>query len=895
MKRSANRKPGFPFLLLVVCSIGQLTMARAQESYSYKPDAWQGAQPVRTETQFNGYTNFWHDDYKTSYRYGNLYKISMPDAASTLAQAKIDVADDMGLPGLLLQEGFIAGLLSASYTVLNHPAPDEIARAAAAGNVLITADPASESGKRIAPGILDVRTAGDAMKSHQYQSPGFQKTYAYWLDKSGHKVFVLLSSDSASLQKVLTLLDAARATLDRYDLRKGWFGTETLLKSVTCMQGHPLDVIGRGMNEGNSWFVFSGYMEFLAKEELRDWTAKVGLPVVTDVGFAPIFGCADYDGLQVQDMQTKQAWIDFAHKKKGYSFRPPYDPDPDYDAHAYDGYLLGEGNKEQADNDDIPFVTTTGGMPDGLLNSMILFTPKDQPFTRERLWEAIMQRKAVAVLDQGKMMGPAAFRQVLDLLLLDRVFLENYYGDRVDLNATVNGYTLEVTVRNMLNQPLQGNLGLRLPPGLRPAAPRDSALVLAPGESKEIRIALLPSAESMNTTNPIAVYAEWDGHRKGTVTLLDLPPAISVHRLLYGLAPKVSYPVTIHNFTTNASFPVKVEVLRKDKPAESVYTSTRQCTAATGQHQDLLFDLKTPPGDYLVKVSALGVSYTSQLGVRKPEGKCFAYALDLNSDGIKEYRMENDSVEVTLLATGARIIDYTVKSRKDDIFFKLWPGKASDDKRAFRKRGYYPFGGFEDFLGQGSMEENKIYDAQLIQKEGEYVQVKMTADYFGNRLEKTFTLFGNSPLLEIRWALTFINPEAKVIGPQPILELGKEHGPEDVFIIPDKEGLQEMRMRPEMYFGHLFHLKEGWNAGYDTKEDISFVGAYPADQPLFLHVWMNHPRNTEAHYYYSEFQPWTPIFQKSTMYFSYYIWGAGGSWQESLKALRSRNLITENK
>ncbi len=40
---------------------------------------------------------------------------------------------------------------------------------------------------------------------------------------------------------------------------------------------------------------------------------------------------------------------------------------------------------------------------------------------------------------------------------------------------------------------------------------------------------------------------------------------------------------------------------------------------------------------------------------------------------------------------------------------------------------------------------------------------------------------------------------------------------------------------------------------------------------------MNHPRNTEAHYYYTEFQPWTPIFQKSTMYFSYYIWGAGGS------------------
>ncbi len=128
MKRSANRQQAFTVFLLFTCLVCLLTRVRAQESYSYKPGAWQQAAPIRTETQFNGYTNYWHDDYKTSYRYGNLYKISMPEAASTLAQAKIDVADDMGLPGLLLQEGFVSGLLSASYTVLNHPTPDEIGK-----------------------------------------------------------------------------------------------------------------------------------------------------------------------------------------------------------------------------------------------------------------------------------------------------------------------------------------------------------------------------------------------------------------------------------------------------------------------------------------------------------------------------------------------------------------------------------------------------------------------------------------------------------------------------------------------------------------------------------------------------------------------------------------------
>ena len=107
------------------------------------------------------------------------------------------------------------------------------------------------------------------------------------------------------------------------------------------------------------------------------------------------------------------------------------------------------------------------------------------------------------------------------------------------------------------------------------------------------------------------------------------------------------------------------------------------------------------------------------------------------------------------------------------------------------------------------------------------------------------------------------------------------------------DGLQQMRMKPEDYYGHIFKLKEGWNAGYDTKADVAFVGAFPVSQPLFLHVWMNHPRNPDAHYYYTEFQPWTQIFQKSTMYFSYYIWGSGGPWEKGLEELRKRNLITE--
>src|SRR5512133_865167 len=223
--------------------------------------------------------------------------------------------------------------------------------------------------------------------------------------------------------------------------------------------------------------------------------------------------------------------------------------------------------------------------------------------------------------------------------------------------------------------------------------------------------------------------------------------------------------------------------------------------------------------------------------------------------------MENDSVKLTLLRTGGRVIEYIVKSKNDNVMYRIWPVKPVDEKRRFRKRGYYPYGGFEDFLGQASMETHKVYDAEIIKKEGDYVSVRMTADYFGNRLEKTYTLYGNSPLLEVRFALTFINPEAKMIAPVPVLELGKAHGPEDVFITPEKDGLHEYRMQPERYYGKIIYLKEGWDAGYDTKENISFVGAFPVKPPLFLHMFMNHPINPDAHFYCHEFQPWVPIYQ----------------------------------
>ena len=82
------------------------------------------------------------------------------------------------------------------------------------------------------------------------------------------------------------------------------------------------------------------------------------------------------------------------------------------------------------------------------LNSMVLFIEKDMPLTRESMWDAILDRRATGILAEGKMLGPSRYRNALQMLLLDRVYLEAYFNDHIDLKAVVNGYGLEVTVRN---------------------------------------------------------------------------------------------------------------------------------------------------------------------------------------------------------------------------------------------------------------------------------------------------------------------------------------------------------------------------------------------------------------------------------------------------------------
>lgn len=851
-----------------------------------------GASTVNNDFHFSGYTEYWQNLHQKRLRYGNLFRLNLPDQQAVILQAKVNLAEALEIPGLQLQEGFLSGLLAQPYTILENAPEAEIEKAWQTGkNVLLLTTGNNEVGKKLAAKYKTASIAQD-LQSYQANTDGFAITNAFVSTSGNKKLFAVVAASPNDLNRFKTIWSATEKILQEYDMKRGWFGVQSLIKSVTAMPGTPIELIGKGMNEGNSWFVFDGYMDFIAKNEIENWVKEVDLPVVTDIGFPPIYGLKDYDSLQVQSMFTPDKWITYAKEKGGYVFQPVFDTAADRLKLTYDGYFAIEDNMDQINQADKPFVARTGFIRDGAATSMMVFAKKNEPFNREKLWEAIMGKRAVAVVEEGKMMGPAAYRNALQLLLLDRVFLEEYFSDRINLEAVTNGNKLHITVSNLYPQSVDAKISVKLPAQLSSEGDTVFSYNLAGNSVKGIELDIQPSPQAMGRRNPIAIHCNWDDKTKSTLASLELPPAISVHQLLYGTTLGFQYPVTIHNFTRQAAFPVAITVRDAYDSTKVVFQKKETYNTAQGQYATKNVDMKIPAGSYTVQVDALGMQQTTQLGVEETTGSAALQEVDLNNDGVNEYNMENEQVQITLLTTGARVIEYIVKSKKDNILFKLWPEKPVDDRRPFRKRKFYPYGGFEDFLGQPSIETHKVYTAEVVKKEGAYVQVKMRAEYYGNTIEKIFTLYGNSPLLEIRFALTMRNPELNMMGPQPIVELGNSHGPEDKFIIPEMDGTKEYRMNMERTYGRVFFTKEGWNAAQDTKADVAFAGAFPVKQPIFLHMWMNRPSNLVAQYYYAELQPWTPLFNKTTTYFSYYLWGAGTPWEQCVKALRDRNLVT---
>ena len=792
-----------------------------------------------------------------------------------------------------MQEGFFNALSGVEYTVLENPSPEEIKAAFKSyDNVLVYADKCSQLGQELS----SKAPAGESsLTSYQAKAEDYAVTDAFVLKNKKKSLFAVVGTP-AKCGLFKEALGYAEQVVESFDMKKGWFGTGTNIQSVTCQPGTPIDVMGAGMNEGNSWFVFSGGYETHSGSKIADWVAETGLPVVTDLGASPLFGADDWDGFQSQLMGGRDSWLKLKAEKNGYLFKNvgPAKGERDHTRNEdYDGFFAAAGHEKQINTGDKPFVITTGNMLGGTVNSMVLFNPKGNGFDRAAMWDAIMNRRAVAVAEGGLVMGSDKFRKAVQLMMLDKFYLEDYFGDRIDIQAYTEGTRLHVCLTNMNDYRVEGELTFKMSGRLDMDEQKSQTVRIPAGASKELTIDLDPKAEAMGRLNAIGVQFDWNGKSKAVMAKLDMPPAVSAHQLLYGHTSGTKIPLSLYNFTDNEEVTVNVSIAQKDDPSKVIFTDEQTIVIPEGKYKVLNYEVAAAPGDYTVSYEAMGVTACTQLGIGDDAGQVTLREVDLNDDGVNEYIMENNKVRVTLLTTGARVIEYIVKSKNDNVFFKLWPDKPYDVNRPFRERAFWPFGGFEDFLGQASMETHKVYDAVVVKDGGSYAEVKMTGKYYGNVIEKTFTLYGDTPLLGIRFALDMVNPELDVLGPQPILSIGEQHGTEDKFIIPEIGGNQEYIMRPKQMYGKILDLREGWNAGWDSKENISFVGAYPVERPFYLHMWMNLDTNPDSHYPYVELQPWVPLYHNSTSYFSYYMWADGSSWETGLKELRDRNLITE--
>jgi hypothetical protein len=476
---------------------------------------------MQDEFQFNGYTNYWHDQYDKWVRYGNLFKMTVPEIEANIAQSKVDVAEDMGLPGLSMQEGFVNGLITEPFSTLDQPSVQQIEESIQKGNLLILLDPNSEAGKKVSGKYSG---SSPIKGSHQLGAKDLVKVNAFVLQKDKRKIFVVCSKNSEARNIVKKLVDNAIQVIKDYDLHRGWFGA-ALPRTDSCST-HRLDLIGKGMDEGNDWFVFSGSKEYLAKKELENWMSMVNLPVVTDVGYSPVFGCINYDS--IQSSRGDEAWIKYGHEHGGYVFHQVADTSTWH----FDGFMGGEGNKKQIDIEDVPFISYTGGQSTGRraefnpesenVSSMILFVKKGEKFTREVLWQSIMSRKEVAVLKQGKMMGPALYRNTLNMLELDREFLEEYYGDRVNIDAVVDGNQLKVNFTNTYSHPISGSLSISLPTEIKINGNLSSKVDLPANSRKTVTYQVQPSGDAKSKAKPIAVHYNWGSSKKSTIATASL-------------------------------------------------------------------------------------------------------------------------------------------------------------------------------------------------------------------------------------------------------------------------------------------------------------------------------------------------------------------------------------
>ncbi|MCC6694007.1 MAG: hypothetical protein IT365_00120 [Candidatus Hydrogenedentes bacterium] len=864
--------------LLVILWISALLPAMAGEFdavHRYLPVERQAG--IRElQFSFDGYSGYWSADAWSWSTARGLFIQSDPSPIASVWAMEQEIGNQLLLEELWIEHGFIQQLAQHDFAVVEGNTPNP-------GTISLLC-------------ILDRPPLTDELLQSLPKEQQFRRNRAFMVTRDKETLFVLACPTQEELDRLKSYVLKAVEVVRAFDFHRGMAGVQTNHLTITPGYQHsPFSLIAMARTLGCTWIMSSGYNDWMLAAPVREALREVEEPFVWVSG-QTVTGGVMYGIDRYPDIQnnTVAQGLDWAAERGGCYFAD-LSAAGDENSKRYNGYIVsGPGDQDRIAELAAPLVAQTKEIMRGAPTFMVALLEKGAPLSQETLLKALVDRRAVAVYPDGVVVGPPDLRTTMLLLLLEGAVLESRFPGTLALAAEMTPGQLTVDIENNGDAPVQASFSTLASPGIRITAKHTSnENTIKPDITYKrlYSVELLPEASGRN--NLVQIVADSEYGQSRALAHLKAPPFVSIHPLLFESAGTLSFPISIWNAGESGRVPVHIAVKQKDT-GNTVVEFDREVEAERWKEGRDTVELELAAGDYIAEVSALGVTSSGLIAVRPPNGAASTHEEDLNQDGVPEIVMENDYVRVVVLHTGGRVIEYTLKSNGENIFFKLWPEKPPMHGEVGGVRQFYPFGGLEEFIGYPYIGGHIEYRSEILQAEGDRARVRVWANIHGSEISKIYTLYGGGPLLEARYTFSNMSPSLNTIGINPLFELGKSTGPEDRYYFPE-ESIVETRPELERYYGRATFPKEGWAAGHDTESDISLVIGYPVDAAIYLHLWNNHPNNTPTPYYYTEIQPWIELNHGTSKYFTYYVLGSVGPWESLLSQFEGLGLVTESK
>ena len=173
--------PKVIYFILPVLLLNFMVYGQPLSDYKVESSGNNHQPTVVKNINFNGYTNYWQNYYTQWHRYGNLFKIAVSDLHPTILQSKIDVAEDLKLPGLLMQEGFLSLILKENYKVVENPSLDKLENIIDRENSLVIVNPTTDLGQMLDKKSESIFKWSENIPSYQFQSTNLEKIKAFYL------------------------------------------------------------------------------------------------------------------------------------------------------------------------------------------------------------------------------------------------------------------------------------------------------------------------------------------------------------------------------------------------------------------------------------------------------------------------------------------------------------------------------------------------------------------------------------------------------------------------------------------------------------------------------------------------------------------------------------------